>query len=129
MSNMQHLRRMATVASNEDEDALLWALLHIERLEARIDARSDTLELRWQDVERLEAEVERLKDENKQRVSAVTGELCHEVYSAAVCQRAELRAEVERLRAEAVLLRREIALMRTLVVQDENARAALEPKP
>jgi predicted RNase H-like nuclease (RuvC/YqgF family) len=40
-----------------------------------------------------------------------------------------LMREIERLRAEAVLLRREIALMRTLVVQDENARAAPEPKP
>ena len=32
-----HLRRMATVATNEDEDALLWALAEIKRLNAITD--------------------------------------------------------------------------------------------
>jgi hypothetical protein len=35
MSELEHLRRMAIVAANEDEDALLWVLAEIERLAAR----------------------------------------------------------------------------------------------
>lgn len=38
MTHYEHLRRMAMVSANEDEDALLWALAEIERLTASIRA-------------------------------------------------------------------------------------------
>jgi hypothetical protein len=57
----EHLRRMAAVASNEDEDALLWALAEIERLQAELEDEEKTVFACMKMCKERDAEIERLR--------------------------------------------------------------------